>query len=154
MQDNKGADLRFEVMHDISEWNGKYRAQIGFQFQRQFRNTDIPGTRINKDYQRNGRDFDVFIDSNSDFCKKSLTSGMIDMKRFHSNRDRPDKLYKVNGKTNFEGIGNRSDPWSYCPENIRVAHHKLSTSKNQAGVVPFGKQLARTQHNSIYGRKV
>ena len=42
----------------------------------------------------------------------------------------PDKLYKVNGKTNFEGIGNRSDPWSYCPENIRVAHHKLSTSKN------------------------
>ena len=26
MQDNKGADLRFEVMHDISEWNGKFRA--------------------------------------------------------------------------------------------------------------------------------
>ena len=129
-QDNKGNEFRFEKMHDISEWNGKFKSKIGYQFSRMERNTDIPGTRINKAYQKNGRDFDIFIDCNPEFNKKQLTSGMVDMNRFHNNRDRPEKMYHVNGKTDFEGIGKRSDPWSYCPDKIRVAHHKLSTSKN------------------------
>ena len=95
---------------------------------------------------------DIFIDSNHEFTKKSLTTGMVDMKRFVSNRDAPEKTYKVQGKTNFEGIGNRSDPWSYCPDRVRAGHNLLSTSVNNVGNVPFSKSLPRTNHNSIYGR--
>ena len=72
-------DKRFEVIHDISDWNGKYEARIAPPFLKGYRNTDIPGTIKNLNVQKNGTDYDIFIDSNPDVGKRSLTLGMVDM---------------------------------------------------------------------------
>jgi hypothetical protein len=41
-------EKRFEVIHDISDWNTKYEAKIGQPFSCARRNTDIPGTIKNQ----------------------------------------------------------------------------------------------------------
>lgn len=149
-KDVQGHEGRFEIIHDISEWNGKFGSRIGYTFQTTERNTDIPGTIRIKNTQRQGRDHDLFIDSNFEFVKDNLHTGNIKMDKFYNNRTDPKKTYQIPGKTNFEGIGNRSDPWSYCPDKVRLGHHMLSTCKNAAGIVPFGKQGDRTDYQSIY----
>lgn len=70
---------RFEVLHDISELNGKFGSQIAQPFAKKPRNTDIPGTVRNANHQKNGPDNDVFLDVNSNVGKRSLTLGMVEL---------------------------------------------------------------------------
>ena len=92
-KNNYANEGRFEKAIEISDLNGKYESRIGYTFSRNDRNTDIPGTLRNLNIQKNGMDFDIFIDCKPDFVKKSLTSGMVDMSRFHNNREKPEKTY-------------------------------------------------------------
>ena len=48
-KDVQGNENRFQVIHDISEWNAKYGSKIGFSFAKGERNTDIPGTKHKPD---------------------------------------------------------------------------------------------------------
>ena len=127
---NAAHEGRFEKAEDISKLNGKYKTCVGHTFALCERNTDIPGTLKNEHIQKNGNDHDIFIDVKADYVKPSLTTGMVDMNRFHNNREKAENTYKIPGKTNFEGIGNRSDPWSYDPNKVRMGHNVLSTSRN------------------------
>ena len=43
-------DRRFEVIHDISEWNGKFGSKIAQPFCKEARDTDIPGTVRNSNH--------------------------------------------------------------------------------------------------------
>lgn len=72
---------RFWAFKDISDWNSKYESQIGHPFLKAVRNTDIPGTKKNTKFQKNGPDHDIFIDCNPDVGKRSLTLGMVDMSK-------------------------------------------------------------------------
>lgn len=70
-------DSRFVPFKIISEWNGKFNSTITQPFYKSTRDTDIPGTIINKNLQRNGPDHDIFIDCNPDAVKRSLNLGMV-----------------------------------------------------------------------------
>lgn len=72
---------RFDNIHNISKFNGKYGSKIAQPFARDFRNTDIPWTIKNPNLQKNGPDNDVFIDVKADANKRSLTLGMVDLSR-------------------------------------------------------------------------
>ena len=78
---------RFEIIHDLSELNGKFGSKIGQPFGRDKRNTDIPGTVKNENIQKNGPDNDVFVDVNSNAGKRSLTLGMVELSRQFNHRE-------------------------------------------------------------------
>lgn len=111
-------DSRFEVIHDISEWNGKFESKIAQPFGLQPRNTDIPGTIKNANLQKNGPDNDIFIDVNADVGKRSLTLGMVTLSKQINPRNSESKLNQMPGRNNWKGIGTMSDPWDYDPQLV------------------------------------
>jgi hypothetical protein len=88
-KEKTAADGRFEFKNPISRFNGKYEHKPGYWFSQLERRTDIPGTKKNTDIQRNGRDIDVFIDAKPEYVMANLRTGMVDMSRFHNNRESP-----------------------------------------------------------------
>ena len=133
-------DRRFEVIHDISEWNGKFGSKIAQPFAKKDRDTDIPGTVRNHNHQKNGPDNDMFINSNAEVTKRSLTLGMVDMKSQFDHRESLSKTNQVPGRNNWKGVGTCSDPWDYDPELVWKGQKKLSTFKNHQSLVrPFDK---------------
>lgn len=109
---------RFKVIHDISDWNSKFQAKIAQPFSKGPRDTDIPGTVKNTNFQQNGRDYDIFIDCNTDVGKKSLTLGMVDLKKQFDHRSNLSKTNQIPGRNCWKGIGTLSDPWEYDPEAV------------------------------------
>lgn len=131
---------RFEVIHDLSEWNGKFGSKIAQPFARNYRQTDIPGTVKNMNLQKNGPDNDVFIDVNADVGKKSLHLGMVDISRQFNHRESLTKTNQIPGRNNWKGVGTTSDPWDYDPESVWRAQLRTSTFKNHQSLVrPFDK---------------
>ena len=57
-------EKRFEQVYDISDWNGKYKSKLAYDFKGIPRKTDIPGTVMPQNIQKEGPAHDMFIDCN------------------------------------------------------------------------------------------
>ena len=115
-------EKRFELVHDISEWNGKYQSKMAYNFSQLHRNTEIPGTIKPPNTQKVGPDHDIFINCNPHVGKRSLTLGMIDMSRTATRAQFERDKLAGRRDVDAEGIlGN--GPGAYDPEKVRLAHH-------------------------------
>lgn len=108
-------ESRFVPFNNMSSWNGKYQGLVSFPISMSCRNTDIPGTVKNPSLQKNGPDFDMFIDCNPHVGKKSLHLGMVELHRQFNHRESLTKTNQIPGRNNWKGVGNTSDPWEYDP---------------------------------------
>ena len=125
-------DTRFEAFHNISDYNSKFGKRISQPFPRETRNTDIPGTVKNKNFQKNGVDYDIFIDYNLKSTKPSLTRGMVDFTKQFNHRESISKTNQMPGRNtnNWKGEGNLSDPWDYDHISVFEGQKRLSNFKN------------------------
>ena len=96
----------------------------------------------------------MFFNVNAEVGKKSLTTGMVELKRQFNHRESGTKTNQIPGRNNWKGIGTTSDPWDYDYENIWKGQQRLSTFHNrQSFVRTFDKQQPRTKYGSIYKRE-
>mmetsp|Transcript_2708 Transcript_2708/g.3716 ORF Transcript_2708/g.3716 Transcript_2708/m.3716 type:complete len:140 (-) Transcript_2708:718-1137(-) len=128
-------ESRFVPFKDISDWNGKYKSNIAQPWIMTKRETEIPGTVKNKSLQKNGPDFDMFIDCNPHVGKKSLHLGMVELDKQFNHRESLSKTNQVPGRNNWKGVGTTSDPWEYDPNSLWHATQKLSNFSNKQSFV-------------------
>ena len=77
--------------------------------------------------QKEGPAHDIFIDCNPHVGKRSMTLGMVDIKRT-STRDEYDKILQSGKRDMYEGIMG-AGPGAYDPEKVRSGHHMQSSFK-------------------------
>lgn len=141
-------EKRFEPLHDISDWNGKYESKILWNFSQLRRDTDIPGTVMPPNCQKDGPAHDIYIDCNPHVGKKSLRLGMVNIRKT-STRTQYERDQQHGKRDLYEGIIG-AGPGAYDPEKVRQAHHMQSNFKQEKSPVPFANQIARVQYGSIY----